>query len=89
MAFTLSFGTEDERPTYVGLANTLIAPSAILAPLLGGWLADYGGGYQSTFLTAASAGLITLILLHFLVKESRPVYPPDPSRALDSPSSIE
>jgi MFS family permease len=56
MALTLDFGTEDERPTYVGMANTLIAPGAIFAPLLGGWLADTVG-FEYTFLTAAGAGL--------------------------------
>jgi MFS family permease len=72
MALTLDFGTETERPTYVGMANTLIAPGAILAPLLGGWLADtVGFGY--TFITAAAAGLGTAILLFFLVKEPNTV----------------
>jgi hypothetical protein len=32
MAITLQFGSEDERPTYVGMANTLIAPATIIAP---------------------------------------------------------
>lgn len=68
MALTLDFGTEDERPTYVGMANTLIAPGAILAPLLGGWLADTVG-FSFTFITAAAAGLGTALLLFFLVKE--------------------
>jgi MFS family permease len=72
MALTLDFGTETERPTYVGMANTLIAPGAILAPLLGGWLADtVGFGY--TFITAAAAGLGTAILLFLLVKEPNTV----------------
>jgi MFS family permease len=68
MALTLDFGTEDERPTYVGMANTLIAPGGILAPLLGGWLADTAG-YGFTFVTAAAAGLITAALLFFFVHE--------------------
>jgi predicted MFS family arabinose efflux permease len=72
MALTLDFGTETERPTYVGMANTLIAPGAILAPLLGGWLADtVGFGY--TFIAAAAAGLGTALLLFFLVKEPNSV----------------
>jgi MFS family permease len=56
MALTLDFGTEVERPTYVGMANTLIAPASVLAPLLGGWLADTAG-FSYTFITAAIAGL--------------------------------
>jgi MFS family permease len=34
IAYTLEFGTDDTRPTYVGILNTLGAPAAILAPLL-------------------------------------------------------
>jgi MFS family permease len=71
MAFTMDFGPEGERPTYVGMSNTLIAPATILAPFLGGWLAD-AAGYPSTFITAAVLGLLTAILLHFFVHDTRP-----------------
>lgn len=74
MAYTLDFGTESERPTYVGMANTLIAPSAILAPLVGGWIAD-GLGYQATFLVAAMCGVLTVLVLRFFVTEPRPQTP--------------
>ncbi len=70
LAFTLSYGNEEERPTYVGMANTLIAPSAILAPLIGGSLADTTG-YPVTFAVAAAASIATGIILHFFVKDPR------------------
>jgi predicted MFS family arabinose efflux permease len=70
MTLTLDFGTDDEKPTYVGLANTLIAPATILAPLIGGWLADQAG-YSATFLFAAAASLITIFVLHFAVHDKR------------------
>jgi MFS family permease len=70
MAFTLSFGNEEERPTYVGMANTLIAPSAILAPLIGGALADTAG-YPATFAAATVASLVTVIILHLFVRDPR------------------
>ena len=35
ITFTLQFGSAKDRPAYVGLANTLTAPSGVLAPLLG------------------------------------------------------
>jgi MFS family permease len=68
MAMTLEFGSERERPTYVGMANTLIAPTTILAPLVGGWLADTHG-YPSTFLLSAAAGLAAAAIFLFLVKD--------------------
>lgn len=70
LAQTLTYGTEDERPVYVGLANTLIAPAAILAPVLGGWLADLGG-YSLAFITAGGAGIITSIVLAVFVSDRR------------------
>jgi MFS family permease len=70
MTLTLDFGTDAERPTYVGLSNTLIAPATILAPLIGGWLADRAG-YSATFLFAAFASLVTVIVLHLAVHDKR------------------
>lgn len=70
MAMTLEFGEAHERPTYVGMANTLIAPATILAPLVGGWVAD-AHGYQATFLIAAVAGLLSVVIFHFFVKDPK------------------
>lgn len=67
MAMTIQYGTEAERPIYIGLSNTLIAPATILAPLLGGWIADLAG-YQTTFMLSAIGGVLTTLLLVFLVK---------------------
>jgi len=72
LALTLEFGNEDERPTYIGMANTLIAPATILAPIIGGWLANKAG-YQSTFLMAAVFGLITFVVLRFMVSDPQKV----------------
>ncbi len=72
MAITLQFGSEDDRPTYVGMANTFIAPATIIAPLLGGWLADISG-YQTTFVVASVAGLAATLAFHFYVKDPRPI----------------
>ncbi len=67
LTLTLEFGTEAERPTYVGLGNSLMAPTAILAPILGGRLADLAG-YQTTFLVAALFGLATLVVIYIFAK---------------------
>jgi MFS family permease len=75
ITMTLDFGSPEEMPTYIGLANTLVAPSAMLAPLFGGWLADQQG-YQSTFLASALGGLLTAIVVFFLLKDTRQVSAP-------------
>jgi MFS family permease len=62
MAMTLQFGRREQRPAYVGLSNTVTAPSALLAPLLGGLLAD-AAGYQATFFVAAICGVFVLVVL--------------------------
>ncbi len=68
LAMTLQFGADHERPTYVGMANTLIAPATMVAPLVGGWLAD-AQGYPSTFLVSAIAGLVSVAVFHIFVKD--------------------
>ncbi|MBA4380204.1 MAG: hypothetical protein C0393_05950, partial [Anaerolinea sp.] len=70
LAMMVQFGTEAERPVYIGLSNTFIAPATILAPLFGGWLADVAG-YQATFMTSAVGGIFMAIVLYFLVKDPK------------------
>jgi MFS family permease len=60
----------DERPTYVGLANTALAPLAFAAPLLAGLVADRLG-FQTVFAGAAGFGLVALALLLVRVREPR------------------
>jgi len=74
MAMILEFGYESERPAYIGLANTLVAPASILAPFLGGWLAQVYG-YPAAFLASAIAGIATLLIFHFLVNNPKQVVP--------------
>jgi MFS family permease len=70
MAMTVEFGTEAERPIYIGMANTLVAPATILAPLLGGWIADTAG-YQVTFAISVVGGLLAAAMLIFLIQDPR------------------
>jgi len=72
MAMTVEFGSEAERPVYIGLSNTLVAPFAILAPIFGGWLAD-SAGYRTMFLAVAAFGLITMAMLYLWVRDPRGV----------------
>ncbi len=65
----MEFGPEVERPTYIGLTRTLTGPALLVAPLLGGWIAQtwsYPVLFAVSLLLAAS-GLGVL----FLVKDPR------------------
>ncbi len=71
MAITVEFGSEETRPTYIGLSNTLVAPFTIISPLIGGWIAETAG-FQTTFMVSAVGGLIIAALLIWLVRDPRP-----------------
>ena len=71
MAMTVRFGKLQERPVYIGLANTLVAPASIGAPIIGGWLAD-AVGFNLVFSLSIGFGILTMILLLFLVKNPNP-----------------
>ncbi len=71
MVLVVEFGTETERPIYIGMSNTLVAPFTILAPILGGWIAE-AFGYQSTFLLSALGGVLVTLMMIFLVKDPHP-----------------
>ncbi len=68
LSMTLEYGSEAERPAYVGMANTLIAPANILAPFIGGWLAQ-AYGYQLTFFVSALGGLAAAGIFHFFIAD--------------------
>lgn len=78
ITISLEFGDESQRPTYVGMANTLISPATILAPLLGGLLAD-SFGYSVTFITSAVLALISSFILIALVKDPRSAHHHSPA----------
>jgi MFS family permease len=71
MTMTVDFANaEAERPMYIGLSQTLTAPAAILAPIVGGFLAD-SAGFESTFIVSTVLAVVMLGILIFLVKEPR------------------
>jgi MFS family permease len=68
LAMIQELGEPHEKPSYIGLANTLIAPTALIIPLLAGRLAD-AAGYQATFLVTAVGALVTALVLGFILKD--------------------
>ena len=59
-----------ERPTYIGLGLTTVAPQAFAAPLLAGLVADTLG-FRAVFLGAALGGLTALAVLIGVVRDPR------------------
>jgi MFS family permease len=69
----LEFGPADDRPTYIGLANTIPGLTAVFAPLIGGWIASRSD-YQAAFLTAVVLNVAALAFLHWMVTEPRQLH---------------
>ncbi|HXF63736.1 MAG TPA: MFS transporter [Caldilineaceae bacterium] len=91
LTIILEFCAPEDRPTYIGLTNTLLAPILILAPVLGGWLATVAG-YTPLLITSTTIAAIGGLLLVFWVHEPRTaplvvVSSAEPS--LFTPSSLE
>ena len=70
MTMATTFSDENERPFYIGLAQTLTAPATILAPLLGGWIADTFD-FAPTFAISTILSLGMVGILVFIVKDPR------------------
>jgi MFS family permease len=59
-----------ERPTYIGLGLTTVAPLAFAAPILAGLVAD-AWGFRAVFAAAGLFGLTALALLLSRVRDPR------------------
>ena len=70
MAMTVDFGTERDRPLYIGMSQTLTAPATIIAPMLGGFIVD-SVGFIPTFTISIVLAIITMAILIFMVRDPR------------------
>jgi MFS family permease len=75
LTLTVEFGSETERPYYIGLANTLIAPATLIAPVIGGALVDLAG-FSATFGLALAAALLAVLVLLVLLRDPRSLRAP-------------
>jgi MFS family permease len=66
---SMEFSPAAQRPTYIGISNTVAGIGGGLAPLLGGWIANYSYGWL--FFLSSAVGLSSFVLLHWFVKEPR------------------
>lgn len=74
LMIVLEFTGPQDRPTYVGLANTTSGVFTALGPLVGGAIASLWG-YPFLFSVALALALLALGVLHFLVQEPRKANP--------------
>ena len=70
ISIVYEFTDAENRPTYIGLANTIPGVAGSIAPLIGGWLAG-AMSYQSMFVLSAIIGVVSWVLLRFAVHEPR------------------
>lgn len=68
--FVFEFSKAEIRPTYIGINNTTIGVTSVVAPLIGGWLANVSG-YQTLFLNAIILGVVGLVILALFVYDPR------------------
>ena len=61
LTITVQFSSVAERPFYIGMANTLIAPVTIFAPIIGGWLVD-AASFELAFTLFALAAMLSLLV---------------------------
>jgi MFS family permease len=90
MTMTVDFSGETDRPFYIGLAQTLTAPATIVAPLIGGRIADTQG-FVSTFAWSAALSVVMISILIFLVQEPRKIVKPSNAQkiGIQQPSSSD
>jgi MFS family permease len=70
ISIVYEFTEAENRPTYIGMANTIPGVAGSVAPLIGGWLAGVIS-YRSMFILSAIIGVAGWILLRFTVREPR------------------
>ena len=70
ISIVYEFTTAENRPTYIGLANTIPGVAGVIAPLLGGWLAG-AISYQAMFILSMLLGIGSWGMLRFAVYEPR------------------
>jgi len=72
ISIVYEFTDPENRPTYIGLANTIPGIAGAIAPMIGGWLAA-ATSYQAMFVLAAAIGALSWAVLRFGVKEPREI----------------
>ncbi len=70
IGIVMEFAGPEDRPTYIGLANTIPGLFAAVSPVIGGWIASRSN-YTMTFLVGALLSVFAWCVLHWAVREPR------------------
>lgn len=70
ISIVYEFTDPENRPTYIGLANTIPGIAGTIAPIIGGWMVG-AVSYQAMFILSAAIGVVGWALLRFAVHEPR------------------
>ena len=70
--FAMEFGSEKDRPTYIGMSKTLTGPFFLVAPIVVGSIIQLWG-YKSMFLVALIVSVVAFLIIKFLVKDPRKI----------------
>jgi len=70
MSMPMEFGPPEELPTITALISTVLAIPILLAPILGGWLAD-AADYRTLFVAALALLVAGLALMRWGVRDPR------------------
>jgi MFS family permease len=68
--FITEFGPVERRPTYIALSSLAYAPFVVLAPVIGGWMADRWG-YIPVFVVSVLVGAAAAAVYQLLVPDPR------------------
>jgi MFS family permease len=93
ISLSLDFGSAQEKPFYIGLSNTLVAPASLLAPVAVGLaIAGFalpgsaqpipGVGYPPVFIAAAVIGVAAILTFWLVMRD--PVGEDDPIEQLEA-----
>ena len=69
LMIVLEFVGPEQRPTYVGITNSIIGAINVVIPMVGGWLATFS--YTYLFALSAAAGLLGVLLMWLWVADPR------------------
>ena len=83
ISIVYEFTDAENRPTYIGLANTIPGVAAGVAPLIGGWLVE-ALSYRAMFILAGIIGVLGWAVLRFGVRDPRHITP----QSLDAGQSL-